>query len=57
MAKQTKRKKGVFCDLRSFELLVQEAVASLPEEIKKNIENVAIIVEDDFPDKKISKEE
>ncbi len=52
MAKQAKRKKGFFCGIRSFELLVKEAVASLPEEIKKNLENVAIIIEEDFPDKK-----
>jgi predicted Zn-dependent protease with MMP-like domain len=56
MAKQIKRKKGFCCGLRSFELLVKEAVTSLPEEIKKNLENVAIIIEEDFPDKKKSKE-
>lgn len=52
MPKQIKRKKGFFCGIRSFELLVKEAVASLPEEIKKNLENVAIIIEEDYPGKK-----
>lgn len=52
MPKQIKRKKGFFCGKRSFELLVKEAVASLPEEIKKNLENVAIIIEEDYPGKK-----
>lgn len=52
MTGQTKRKKGFFCAIKSFELLVKEAVASLPNEIKKNLENVAIIIEEDFPDKK-----
>lgn len=52
MTNQLRRKKGFFCGIRSFELLVKEAIASLPEEIKKNLENVAIIIEEDFSNKK-----
>jgi len=33
-----------------FEQLVREAVASLPEEIKKRLENVAIIIEEEPPE-------
>lgn len=35
---------------RGFEKLVQEAVDSLPEEMREQLENVAIMVEDDPPE-------
>lgn len=50
-----KKKQDFVCDDQSFECLVREALASLPEEFRKNMENVAIIIEeefkDDFPEK------
>ncbi len=56
MPKQIKIRKGLVSEKRVFELLVKEAVDSLPEEIKKNLENVAIIIEEDIPAPKISRE-
>ncbi len=55
MPKKTERRKGLVSEKGAFELLVKEAVDSLPEEIKKNLENVAIIIEEDIPAKKRSR--
>jgi predicted Zn-dependent protease with MMP-like domain len=44
------RKQGFSKGKRGFEKLVQEAVDSLPEEMRERLENVAIMVEDDPPE-------
>ncbi len=41
--------KGFFRGKRIFERLVQEVVVSLPEELKNQLENVALIIEENPP--------
>lgn len=47
MSDRVKKKKGFSCSRSFFEKLVKEAVAALPKEFRKYLENVAIIVEED----------
>ena len=44
------RRRGFSGGKRVFEEFVKEAVASLPEEMKKELENIAILVEDEPPE-------
>lgn len=49
MPRRNFSKRGFSRGRRFFEQLVREAVESLPEELRKRLENVAIIVEEEPP--------
>jgi predicted Zn-dependent protease with MMP-like domain len=44
------RSRGFFKGRKIFEKMVQEAIDSLPEEMKRQLENVAVMVEEEPPE-------